>query len=263
MRERVPGVAGRACPMTSSPTNDGGKRDQELATVAAQQHQEQRVHARRPYPGRCRSYTRRVSTNRLETFADGVFAIAATLLILNVDGQVGEGTGAIGHRLLAIWPSYIAYAVSFVTIGIIWSNHHTVMAQLGRVNRTFLMQNIVLLMCVAFLPFPTRLVAEHIRDRHDLQPAALAYGATMTVMAIAYITLWLYATHGGRLLRQDSDPRTVAGITRSYLPGVPLYLGATLLALASPLASVALYAAIALFYVLESSIFGGSATEAA
>ena len=202
-----------------------------------------------------------MSTRRLEAFADGVFAIAATLLILNVDAQVGEGSGAIGHRLLAIWPSYIAYAVSFVTIGIIWSNHHTVMGQLGRVNRVFLLQNVFLLMCVAFLPFPTRLVAEHLRDRHDLQPAALAYGATMTVMAVCYIALWLYAAGGRRLLREDSDPRTVSGITRSYLPGAPLYLAATLVALASPLASVALFGAIALFYVIESSIFGGATTE--
>jgi len=204
-----------------------------------------------------------VSTARLETFADGVFAIAATLLILNVDAQVGEHSGAIGDRLLAIWPSNIAYAVSFVTIGIIWSNHHTVLAQLGRVNRAFLMQNVLLLMCVAFLPFPTRLVAEHVRDRHDLQPAALAYGATMTVMAVCYITLWLYASHGHRLLREDADPRTVSGITRSYLPGTPLYLTATLIAFASPIASVALFAGIALFYVVESSIFGGASIETA
>jgi TMEM175 potassium channel family protein len=202
-----------------------------------------------------------VSTNRLETFADGVFAIAATLLILNVDAQVGEGSGEIGKRLLEIWPSYIGYAVSFVTIGIIWSNHHTVMAQLGKVDRTFLMLNILLLMCVAFLPFPTRLVAEHLRDRHDLQPAAFAYGATMTVMAICYITLWLYASRRGRLLRDGYNPRTVSGITRSYLPGAPLYATATLLAFASPLASVAIFGGIALFYVVESSIFGGATTE--
>jgi uncharacterized membrane protein len=200
-----------------------------------------------------------VSTTRLETFADGVFAIAATLLILNVDAQVGEGSGEIGHRLLAIWPSYIAYATSFVTIGIIWSSHHTVMGQLGRVDRTFLMLNVLLLLCVAFIPFPTRLVAEHLRDRHDLQPAALAYGATMTVMSVCYITLWLYATRRGRLLHDDYDPRTVSGITRSYVSGMPLYLTATLLALASPVASVALFAAIALFYVVESSIFGRAA----
>jgi uncharacterized membrane protein len=202
-----------------------------------------------------------VSTRRLEAFADGVFAIAATLLILNVDAQVGEGSGDLGKRLLEIWPSYVAYAVSFVTIGIIWSNHNTVMAQLDKVDRAFLMLNSFLLMCVAFLPFPTRLVAEHLRDRHDLEPAAFAYGATMTVMALCYITLWLYASRGGRLLRDDYDPRTVSGITRSYLPGVPLYLTATLLAFASPLVSVAIFGGIALFYVVESSIFGGATTE--
>jgi uncharacterized membrane protein len=197
-----------------------------------------------------------VSTTRLETFADGVFAIAATLLILNVDAQVHNHTPNLGHRLVEIWPSYIAYAVSFVTIGIIWSNHHTVMGQLGKVNRTFLMLNVFLLLCVAFLPFPTRLVAENLRDRSELKPAALAYGATMVAMSICYLSLWLYAITGRRLLREDSDPRTVSGITRSYLPGAPTYLAATLVALASPLASVAAFGAIALFYVVDSSFFG-------
>jgi uncharacterized membrane protein len=201
-----------------------------------------------------------VSTARLETFADGVFAIAATLLILNVDAQIGEHSSAFGHRLLEIWPSYIAYAVSFVTIGIIWSNHHTVMAQLGRVDRTFLMLNVLLLLCVAFVPFPTRLIAEHLRDRHDLEAAALAYGATMTVMSVAYLTLWIYASHAGRLLHTDADPRVVSGITRSYLPGTPVYLTATLIAFVTPLASVIMFAAIALFYVVESSVFGRAVT---
>jgi uncharacterized membrane protein len=196
-----------------------------------------------------------VSTTRLETFADGVFAIAATLLILNVDAQVGEGTTDLGARLVEIWPSYIAYAVSFVTIGIIWSNHHTVMAQLGSVNRVFL------LLTVAFLPFPTRLVAENLRERSELEPAALAYGATMTVMSICYLSLWLYAIKGRRLLREDSDWRTVSGITRSYLPGAPTYFTATLIALISPLASVALFGAIAVFYVVESSFFGSATIE--
>jgi TMEM175 potassium channel family protein len=201
-----------------------------------------------------------VSTGRLETFADGVFAIAATLLILNVDAQIGEHSSALGHRLLEIWPSYIAYAVSFVTIGIIWSNHHTVMGQLGRVDRTFLMLNVLLLLCVAFVPFPTRLIAEHLRDRHDLGAAALAYGATMTAMSVTYFTLWMYASHAGRLLHSDADPRVVSGITRSYLPGTPVYLTATLIAFVSPLASVIMFAAIALFYVIESSVFGRAAT---
>ena len=97
-----------------------------------------------------------MSPNRLETFADGVLAIAATLLILNVDTQVGDELGGdLGERLIEIWPSYAGYVVSFVTIGIIWINHHTVMAQIARVDRIFLVLNIGLLVCVAFIPFPT------------------------------------------------------------------------------------------------------------
>lgn len=189
-----------------------------------------------------------MSTTRLETFADGVFAIAATLLILNVDGAEGG--------LTHIWPSYVAYAVSFITIGIIWVNHHTVMAQIRQVDRRFLFFNILLLMCVAFVPFPTRLVAEHVRG-DELQGPALAYGATMTAMAFVYSLVWFYAIGGRRLLREDADPKIVKGISRSYLPGPWIYLASTLIAFASPLASVILFGAIALFYVAESSIFGG------
>ena len=84
---------------------------------------------------------------RLETFADGVFAIAATLLILSVDSRVTGGH--VGGALTHAWPSYVAYAVSFVTIGIMWVNHHTVMAQIDRTDRRFLFANIGLLMCIA------------------------------------------------------------------------------------------------------------------
>ena len=172
-----------------------------------------------------------------------------------MDAQVGSGPGGLGNRLTDIWPSYIAYGISFLTIGIIWANHHTVMNQVGRVDRVFLFQNVFLLMCVAFIPFPTRLVAEHVRE-NDLRGPALAYGATMTIMAVAYISLWLYASRGSRLLKSDADPRVVSGITRSYLPGTPIYLTATLIAFASPIASVVLFGAIALFYLVESSVFG-------
>ena len=79
-----------------------------------------------------------MTTSRLETFADGVFAIAATLLILNVDAQIGPAPADLGAGLLHMWPSYVAYAVSFLTIGIIWVNHHTVMTQVARADRTFL-----------------------------------------------------------------------------------------------------------------------------
>jgi uncharacterized membrane protein len=196
-----------------------------------------------------------LSTDRLETFSDGVFAIAATLLILNVDTQVeAEGPG-LAEQLLHVWPSYIGYIVSFVTIGIIWVNHHLVMSLIDRLDRRFMMFSVLFLMCVAFIPFPTRLVAEHVRDE-GAQAAALAYGITLTVTAAMFSAIWFYASIGRRLLRADADPRVVSGITRSYLPGPWIYLIATLVAFLSPAWSVGLYAAIALFYVLESSIFG-------
>jgi uncharacterized membrane protein len=196
-----------------------------------------------------------VSTGRLETFADGVLAIAATLLILNVDTQIGEGGAGLATQLLHIWPSYIAYVVSFLTIGIIWANHHTLMSQIIRVDRLFLVLTVAFLMVVAFIPFPTRLIAENVRT-DGARAAALVYGITLTLTAVMFNAIWLYASAGRRLLREDADSRIVSGITRSYLPGPLIYLAATLVALGNPTAGVVLFGLIALFYVAESSVFG-------
>jgi TMEM175 potassium channel family protein len=200
-----------------------------------------------------------VSTARLETFADGVFAIAATLLILTVDGAVGGEGIDLGEALTHAWPSYLGYVVSFVTIGIMWMNHHTVMSLVARVDRRFLLANIGLLMCIAFVPFPTRLVAENIRG-DGAESATLAYGLTMFATSIFFNAVWFYAATGRRLLRADADPRAVAGITRTYLPGPWIYLASALVAFASPIASAILYLAIAGLYVVESSLFGGRET---
>jgi len=203
-----------------------------------------------------------VATDRLETFADGVFAIAATLLVLNVDAQIRRDAPDLGASLLHIWPSYVAYAASFVTIGIMWINHHTIMTQVERADRRFLMANIGLLMCIAFFPFTTRLVAEHVRGS-GAEAAALAYGFTAVATAILFNLTWFYAALGKRLLRRDADQAVVQGITRSYIPGPWIYLGATLVAFVSPVTSIVLFGLIALFYVVENSIFGGSAIEPA
>jgi uncharacterized membrane protein len=194
-----------------------------------------------------------MSASRLETFSDGVFAIAATLLILDVRAPPGN----LGKGLAHIWPSYAAYAVSFLTIGIIWINHHRVFTQVRHVDRLFLLLNVAFLMTVAFIPFPTSLIASQLRGG-DLEPAALAYGATLTVTAAFFNALWFYAAAGHRLLRADADARVVSGISRSYLPGPFIYLVATLTALVSPTASVVLFGVIAVFYIVESSVFGRS-----
>ena len=102
-------------------------------------------------------------TTRLETFSDGVFAIAATLLVLEF--SVGATSGPqLGHALLELWPSYLAYATSFLTIGIIWINHHYCVQTLARSDRTLLFLNLLLLLIVGFLPFPTKLVAQYLQQ---------------------------------------------------------------------------------------------------
>jgi uncharacterized membrane protein len=197
-----------------------------------------------------------VETTRLEAFADGVFAIAATLLIIDVN--VHAPGGQLGHEIVKAWPEYAAYAVSFVTIGIMWVNHHTCMRQICALDRRFLTINLLLLMCIAFVPFPTNLIAEHFHD-DGLRAAALTYGITMTITAVCFNSFWFYAARGNRLLAPDADPRVISGITRAYLPGTLIYGGATLAALWSPKLAVALFGAIALFYLLESSLLGSRA----
>jgi TMEM175 potassium channel family protein len=196
-----------------------------------------------------------VETSRLETFADGVFAIAATLLVLEIavphvtDGQ------SLGQALLDLWPSYLAYATSFITIGIMWVNHHTVFRQIREVDLRFTYLNLGLLLLIAFVPFPTTLLADHAWGAEG-RDAALAYGITLTITAVFFNAIWRYAIWNRRLLRADADPREVSGITRAYRPGIPLYASATLVAFVSPKASAALYLAIAFFYMISSSFFG-------
>jgi uncharacterized membrane protein len=191
-----------------------------------------------------------VTTARLEAFSDGVFAIAATLLVLDL--HAGE---PLGRSLLHIWPSYVAYVVSFLTIGIIWLNHHSVFNLVARVDRTLLIINVAFLMLVAFIPFPTGLVATHF-GHPGLEAAALSYGATLTVTAVLFNLLWFYAARRHRLLRADADPKAVRGISRSYVPGPFVYAGATLTALGNPTVAVTLFAVIAALYLVESSVFG-------
>jgi len=191
-----------------------------------------------------------VPMSRLEAFSDGVFAIAATLLILDVSAN---GT-PLSSELLRIWPSYVAYAVTFITIGIAWINHGTVLALVKESNRTFLTLNILLLTVIAFVPFPTRLLAAHLFDA-DAQAATLLYGITLVIGTTTFTTMWFYAARSGRLLKPSADEHLVQGMSRTYLPAPLLYVGATLVAFVSPMLSAAIFLGIAFFFLLESSLF--------
>ena len=195
-----------------------------------------------------------METGRVEAFSDGVFAIAITLLILAVGIEQAFAEGELAHQLRELWPAYIAYAVSFLTIGIMWANHHQIFRHFARVDRPMLLLNILLLMCISFTPFPTRVVAEHAKNGDDREAAAVLYGATMTSIAIGFFAVWIYGSR--RLLRPDADQREINGITRTYLPGTPMYLTATLIAFVSPIASLVIFGVLAIFYAISSSFFG-------
>jgi len=191
-------------------------------------------------------------TTRMEAFSDGVFAIAITLLIIEVKVPP-EGSlppGGLPRALLHLWPSYFGFALSFAIIGIMWANHHNVFKLVGRSDPTFVALNTLLLMCVSFLPFPTGVLAEYVRVPDGQRTAALFYGGTLTGTALVFNVLWLYAARWGRLLRAGVDDRKVQIITARFLPGAPVYLAATLLALWSVPASLVVHALLAVLYML-------------
>jgi uncharacterized membrane protein len=191
---------------------------------------------------------RLMSKARLEAFSDGVFAIAITLLVL-VFLEHGWESEDLGGELLHEWPSYVAF-------GIIWVNHHALLGHFAEVDRAFLYLNVFFLVPVAFLPFPTELVARFIRTDGG-EAAALVYGATMVFMALMFNALWHYGSGGRRLLKDEVDEREVSGISRSYAGGPFMYGVATLVALISPELSAALYGVIAAVYI-STSIWGRS-----
>ncbi len=193
-------------------------------------------------------------TGRFETYSDGVFAIAATLLVLSFSVTSGPLASPLGSQLLHLWPSYLAYATSFLTIGIIWMNHHYCVETIARADRTLMFLNLLLLLTVAFLPFPTRLVAKFLQKDGE-QAAVYVYDATFVLMAVIYNVWWRYASGGRRLIAESVPDSALRAINRAFAPGVPMYAIAFLVAIWSPFASVALTFAIAAFYLPSAALF--------
>jgi len=187
-------------------------------------------------------------TSRLEAFSDGVFAIAATLLVLEL--RVPSDTTDLSGALLRLWPAYAAYLVSFLTIGIIWVNHHTLLAHCRRVDRRFLYLNLMLLIAVGIVPFPTALVGQYILSEHGATAALIVYGLGALFIAIAFSGVFLYATYDHRLVGDADAARRVREEGRLFPIGLAAYSLGIALAFVAPIASLAVYGATALFYAL-------------
>ena len=199
-------------------------------------------------------------TARLEAFSDGVFAIAMTLLVLDIKVPGPSELASAGSLLAALcrqWPMYLAYFTSFATILVMWVNHHKLFCHIYWVDDPFLFLNGLLLLFVALVPFPTALVSEYLRHPQATTAAAI-YAGTYEAIAIAFNLLWFYASKEGRLLGPRADLAEARAITRQYRVGPIAYLAAFLLAFVSVPACLGLCLLLALFFGFTRvlSLFG-------
>jgi uncharacterized membrane protein len=189
-------------------------------------------------------------TGRIEAFSDGVFAIAITLLIIEIGVPHVVGTESLFDKLVQMWPSYFGYATSFLVIGTVWANHHNRFRLISRSDHILLFLNIVFLMCVAFIPFPTALLADYIKEEEHRITAVAVYSGTLAVTAVFFTLLWLYAAANYRLVDRTVDASLLRAMTRRYVFGMLFYILAFALAFVSPAASLALIVILALIFVL-------------
>ncbi len=192
---------------------------------------------------------------RLEAFSDGVFAIAITLLVLEIRVPEGEVLADPGHLLAALgdlWPSYLGYAISFITVGIIWANHHNLIRLVASVDHGLMLANLGLLLVVGFVPFPTALLAATL-GTPSAQVGVLVYAATFTALAVSFNILWYWLRRGEGVLRADVSARSIAAITRSYRLGPPGYAAAFIGALINPALGFAILIGLTALYTLPSS----------
>jgi uncharacterized membrane protein len=205
-----------------------------------------------------------MSPNRLEAFSDGVFAIAITLLVLDIHVPDPTDTASLGAALGSQWPSYVAYTVSFLTIGIIWINHHAMIRRLKAIDHAIMTLNLLLLLCVGLLPFTTALMAAYLKEGHGEHLAAAIYSGSFLLMSIAFAatnrSILLRKPH---LLKNDPGESQRRRILAWGVAGLIPYLVATILAIVSPYATLALCGAIALFYALPFASASEAEAEAA
>jgi uncharacterized membrane protein len=190
---------------------------------------------------------------RLHALVDGVFAIAVTLLVLDLPHP--GGSSRLAHDLIEDWPSYIAYLVSFVTIGVIWIEHVGLLSAVRFVNRRFLERTLVFLLFVSIIPWPTALAADYVTSGGGQARTVAVLYASMTAS-------WRYLLHHPELVAQEARGAFAAGTRRSTIASL-VYVPAILLAFASPPASFALDGAVAVYFALSRSEVPGLIHRAA
>jgi uncharacterized membrane protein len=198
-----------------------------------------------------RAVGNRWATARIEGFSDGVLAIAITLLVLDIrmpQSAYADLWSGIAHQ----WPAYLAYATSFITVGGIWLAHHGIFQRLHHADDQVIRLNLLLLMMVSFLPFPTRLVAEAIRDTSAERAAVIFYGGTLLVISLLLGSIWGTVARRRELLKPDVSEHEVSVLLKVTTPNVGFYVVVTLLAIVAPKVAAFGYLVIAIAVVLRA-----------
>jgi uncharacterized membrane protein len=182
---------------------------------------------------------------RLEAFSDGVFAIAITVLVLELSVSANAGEHLL-HSILHEWPSYLAYVTSFFTIGGVWLQHSAITGALRTADATLYRLNLLVLLLASFLPFPTKLVSEFVGERDPERVAVVFYGLVLLALALALTVFVRYAAEHRRLVKDQVEAEAVEGAL-AHQPSFLLYGGGIAVGFVFPTVAVALYLAIALY----------------
>ena len=190
------------------------------------------------------------SAGRTEAFSDGVLAIAITLLVLEIGVPEVAPDESLSHALLELWPKYATFAVSFLTIGIMWINHHALFDRVRTVDRRMQTINLLLLLTISFVPFPTAVLGDYVRDGANGRAAAVLYGINMLLVGFAFLALWLHLLANIGLCAPGVSDRDVrAAIKRTIVDPIVCGIGIAVAFVSAP-ASLVVYAAIAIYFAV-------------
>jgi uncharacterized membrane protein len=197
-----------------------------------------------------------MSKARIEAFSDAVIAVAITLLALDLHVPDPAAPGSLAHKLGEQWPNYAAYVVSFLTIGVIWINHHAMLQRLLSVDHAILVLNLLLLLTIGVLPFSTALMAEYLNASHGENLAAVIYGGSYLLMSLAFFAMQQHLLRAKSHLLQDHlTPEVRQAVLRRNAIGLLPYAVATVGGIVSPFLTLGICAAVAAFYALPRTTF--------
>lgn len=190
-----------------------------------------------------------MNKTRVEAVSDGIFAIAITLLVLTISEP--DDYSHLASQLADRWPSLAAYAVSFAVIGIMWFNHHSIFSHFERIDAGLFYLNLLLLMTIAFLPYPTGVLGHALRTSEGARTAAVVYSATMTVNAYAWGAVWIYASTNRRLLGPDFPESQRKIATLLFSIGTVAYTLSIGVAFINAYACLVFHGVLAVYYALD------------